>query len=280
MLRLRQGNGEGRPAKPRCGIPVGVGKNSRSAFPLGGVAAGYRTWRDVAAPADRRSPSSWCWCSAPAFGLALAGRHARQWLRDEMTSAQDSGRLETVRAVAEMPLSDQPARELARADRRLSTATATCRPGWSTAHGRGRWRTSQPGAQPSRRRTGSLTCCATDVAAGAAGRSRRGGAAWSCGRSTPNDIAAVWAEFLDLVLVLTLGRRRRRGAGVRGGGPGAAAAAGGRRGAAQDRRRRLRRPRAASRVRRSWCGWAAGSTRWPRAWPPCASATARSRSRS
>jgi two-component system sensor histidine kinase UhpB len=46
------------------------------------------------------------------FGLALAGQHARHWLRDEMTSAQESGRLETVRAVAEMPLTAQPDREL------------------------------------------------------------------------------------------------------------------------------------------------------------------------
>ena len=46
------------------------------------------------------------------FGLALAGQHARQWLRDEMTSAEDSGRVETVRAVAEMPLSDHPDRQL------------------------------------------------------------------------------------------------------------------------------------------------------------------------
>ena len=46
------------------------------------------------------------------FGLALAGQHARHWLRDEMTSAQESGRLETVRAVAEMPLTDHPDRQL------------------------------------------------------------------------------------------------------------------------------------------------------------------------
>jgi two-component system sensor histidine kinase UhpB len=47
------------------------------------------------------------------FGLALAGQHARHWLRDEMTSAEDSGRLETMRAVAEMPLTDHPDRQLA-----------------------------------------------------------------------------------------------------------------------------------------------------------------------
>src|SRR5579862_6839764 len=47
------------------------------------------------------------------FGLALAGQHARQWLREEMTSAQESGRLETVRAIAEMPVSAQPDRQLA-----------------------------------------------------------------------------------------------------------------------------------------------------------------------
>jgi two-component system sensor histidine kinase UhpB len=46
------------------------------------------------------------------FGLALAGQHARHWLRDEMTSAEESGRLETVRAVAEMPVTDTPDRQL------------------------------------------------------------------------------------------------------------------------------------------------------------------------
>ena len=34
------------------------------------------------------------------FGLALAGWHARQWLREELVSAQDSGRLEVTRAFA------------------------------------------------------------------------------------------------------------------------------------------------------------------------------------
>ncbi len=47
------------------------------------------------------------------FGLALAGQHARHWLRDEMTSAQESGRLATVRAVAELPLGANPDRQLA-----------------------------------------------------------------------------------------------------------------------------------------------------------------------
>jgi two-component system sensor histidine kinase UhpB len=46
------------------------------------------------------------------IGLALAGQHASHWLRDEMLSAQDSGRLETVRAVAELPLTQTPDRQL------------------------------------------------------------------------------------------------------------------------------------------------------------------------
>jgi two-component system sensor histidine kinase UhpB len=37
------------------------------------------------------------------FGLALAGWHARQWLREELVSAQDSGRLEVTRAFAGLP---------------------------------------------------------------------------------------------------------------------------------------------------------------------------------
>jgi two-component system sensor histidine kinase UhpB len=46
------------------------------------------------------------------FGLALAGWHARQWLREELVSAQDSGRLEVTRAFADLPGERRPADQL------------------------------------------------------------------------------------------------------------------------------------------------------------------------
>ncbi|HZZ90510.1 MAG TPA: histidine kinase [Caulobacteraceae bacterium] len=46
------------------------------------------------------------------IGLALAGQHASHWLRDEMLSAQDSARVEAMRAVAELPLTEAPERQL------------------------------------------------------------------------------------------------------------------------------------------------------------------------
>ena len=46
------------------------------------------------------------------LGLALAGWHARQWLREELVSAQGSGALEVSRAYADLKHSDQPAQDL------------------------------------------------------------------------------------------------------------------------------------------------------------------------
>ena len=46
------------------------------------------------------------------LGLALAGWHARQWLRGELTSAQISGELAVTRAYADLQRSDQPGRDL------------------------------------------------------------------------------------------------------------------------------------------------------------------------
>ena len=46
------------------------------------------------------------------LGLAVAGQHARHWLRDEMAAAQESGRREAARGIAEMPLSGNPERQL------------------------------------------------------------------------------------------------------------------------------------------------------------------------
>jgi two-component system, NarL family, sensor histidine kinase UhpB len=133
------------------------------------------------------------------FGLALAGQHARHWLRDEMTSAEDSGRLETVRAVAEMPLSDHPDRQLAPliadfdGNRHLQAWLITPQ-GEVLA-------TSRPApADPPpdwfyyllRQDVPPVKLALPD------------GGAIELWPVYSNDMQAVWAEFVDLVLVLAL----------------------------------------------------------------------------
>ena len=46
------------------------------------------------------------------LGLALAGWHARQWLREELTSAQMSGELAVKRAYADTPPADARSADL------------------------------------------------------------------------------------------------------------------------------------------------------------------------
>jgi two-component system sensor histidine kinase UhpB len=133
------------------------------------------------------------------FGLALAGQHARQWLRDEMASAEESGRLETVRAVAEMPLGAEPYRQLAPliadfdGNRHLQAwlitaqgeVLATSRP--APAEPPPDWfyyllRQDVPPVKLAVPAGGSIEL-------------------WPV---YSNDMQAVWAEFVDLVLVLAL----------------------------------------------------------------------------
>jgi two-component system, NarL family, sensor histidine kinase UhpB len=132
-------------------------------------------------------------------GLALAGAQARHWLREELTSAQDSGRLETARAVAEMPLTDQPDRQLVPliadfdGNRHLQAWLVTAQ-GEVLA-------TSQPApADPPP--DWFYYLLHQDVAP--AKLAVPGGGAIELWPVYSNDMQAVWAELLDLVLVLTL----------------------------------------------------------------------------
>src|SRR5580698_9373231 len=133
------------------------------------------------------------------FGLALAGQHARHWLRDEMTSAQESGRLETVRAVAEMPLGAEPYRQLAPliadfdGNRHLQAwlitaqgeVLATSRPAPAEPPPDWFYYLMRQDVPPVRLAV-------------------PGGGAIELWPVYSNDMAAVWDEFLDLVLVLAL----------------------------------------------------------------------------
>jgi two-component system sensor histidine kinase UhpB len=137
--------------------------------------------------------------SGSGFGLALAGWHARQWLHEELTSAQLSGRLTVRRVFADLRRDQAPNSELASlvatfdgdrhmqamllgADGRVIAAStphfSTEPPAWFTA-----WlRQSVP----------PMRLAAPD------------GEAIELRPVEANDMQAVWAEFLDLALVLTL----------------------------------------------------------------------------
>ena len=132
-------------------------------------------------------------------GLALAGAQARHWLREELTSAQESGRLETARAVAEMPLTAQPDRQLVPliadfdGNRHLQAWLVTAQ-GEVLA-------TSQPApADPPP--DWFYYLLHQDVPP--AKLAVPGGGTIELWPVYSNDMQAVWAELLDLVLVLTL----------------------------------------------------------------------------
>ena len=134
--------------------------------------------------------------------LALAGWHARQWLREELVSAQDSGRLEVTRAFAGLPNAGRTPLDLAaliadfdgnrhlqarllEADGRVIAAShpapASAPPGWFADMLRQQIapaRLAAPGQ--GRREIVELRPVYDD------------------------DMAALWAEFLDLTLVLAL----------------------------------------------------------------------------
>jgi len=134
------------------------------------------------------------------LGLALAGWHARQWLRGELTSAEASGQTSVARAYADLRRSDTPARDLTDlirgfdGDRHLQA------------------RLVAPG--------GRVLAASTPEAAGAPPSwfaallrqdvpplrlpSPAGNATVELRPVDANDMAAVWAEFLDLAVVLPL----------------------------------------------------------------------------
>jgi two-component system sensor histidine kinase UhpB len=131
------------------------------------------------------------------FGLALAGWHARQWLRAELTSAQESGRLEAARAFQNLPRDPQPALAALIADfdgnRHLQAVLiapdgrilAASRP--APAQGPPAWF-----SMLLRRDIAPLRMATAN------------GEAVELRPVYDDDMAAVWAEFQDLGLVLTL----------------------------------------------------------------------------
>jgi two-component system sensor histidine kinase UhpB len=139
--------------------------------------------------------------SGAGFGLALAGWHARQWLREELTSAELSGRLTVRRAFGELRPTQDPRGELTSlvatfdgdrhvqavllaADGRVVAASTPSLvaepPAWFSA-----WL---------RQKVGPMRLAAPTP----------GGEAIELRPVEANDMQAVWAEFLDLSLVLTL----------------------------------------------------------------------------
>ena len=226
------------------------------------------------------SPSCWCWSSGSGVGLALAGWHARQWLRDELWTAQaqrppaggarfrrpaarrsaDRARWRAWSATFDgnRHLQAWLVERRRSGDRHLAAgAGRAARPTWFADLLRPDippMRLAVPGPDGSAVELRPVYANDTARGLGRVPRPRR----W-CWRS-PRSAAAS--------LVFVAGR------------PGAAAADGGRPGAAAHRRAATTPPARPSRDRRSSSRWGAGSTRWPRDWPPCASATGRSRSRS
>ncbi len=67
--------------------------------------------------------------SGSGVGLALAGLEARQWLRDELWTAQLSAHLQVARAFSVLPHAERPPRSMAGLAATF-TATVTCRRWW------------------------------------------------------------------------------------------------------------------------------------------------------
>lgn len=134
-------------------------------------------------------------------GLALAGWHARQWLREELTSAQQSGRLEASRAFAELPRSEAPTRDLealvASFDGNRHIQALLVRSDGATLAAS----TPAPAAAPPGWFASLLREEVAPVHLAAPGG---GGLALELRPVYANDMSAVWAEFVDLALVLAL----------------------------------------------------------------------------
>lgn len=134
-------------------------------------------------------------------GLALAGWQARAWLRDELTGAQRNGRMEVERALAELPRAADPGHELAAlipifdGDRHMQARLLD-------ANGRLLAASRPTGASPPPFWFSALLrqeiAPARLTAAGAPGRIVELVPIYQ------NDMAALWAQFLDLATVLML----------------------------------------------------------------------------
>jgi two-component system sensor histidine kinase UhpB len=139
--------------------------------------------------------------SGSGFGLALAGWHARQWLREELTSAQLSGRLAVTRAFIDLPRQGDPAHELAGLiatfDGNRHLQARLLGPDGRTlavSH-------PAPVAEPPAWFTGALR---QEIAPLRLAVPLAPGETIELAPVYADDMAAVWAEFLDLALVLTL----------------------------------------------------------------------------
>lgn len=139
--------------------------------------------------------------SGSGVGLALAGWHARQWLREELFSAQASGRLFVARAFDDLPHAQQPARELSDliatfdGDRHLQALL------WGPS---GRLLAASQPARAAEPPGWFSVLLKRRIAPERLAAPTPGGDVVELRPVYANDLAAVWAEFLDLALVLTL----------------------------------------------------------------------------
>jgi two-component system sensor histidine kinase UhpB len=136
-----------------------------------------------------------------AIGLALAGWQVRHWLRDELTSAQASGRLAVGRAFGDLAPGQAPDRDLRAliatfdGDRHMQAVLVG--PG-----GRELAASRLAPIQPAPGWFASLL--RLDVAPVSMASPALGGDAVELRPVYGDDIAAVWPEFLDLALVLAI----------------------------------------------------------------------------
>jgi two-component system, NarL family, sensor histidine kinase UhpB len=135
------------------------------------------------------------------FGLALAGWHARQWLREELVSAQDSGRLEVTRAFADLAGARQPPGDLtaliADFDGNRHLQAQLLGPDGrvlAASH-------PEPASAPPAWFGGMLR---QQIAPARLTSPSQGGEIVELRPVYDDDMAALWAEFLDLTLVLAL----------------------------------------------------------------------------
>ncbi|MFI4935798.1 MAG: histidine kinase [Caulobacterales bacterium] len=135
------------------------------------------------------------------LGLALAGWHARQWLREELTSAQASGELAVTRDFAGLAHADRPARELrdliATFDGNRHLQALLVGPGGQVlAASRPAPATSPP--------AWFAAILREEIAPVRLAAPTPGGLSVELRPIYADDMAAVWAEFVDLDLVLAI----------------------------------------------------------------------------
>ncbi len=135
------------------------------------------------------------------LGLALAGWQARHWLRDELTSAQTSGGLAVTRAYADLAHSDHPDQDLMGLiatfdDNRHLQAVLIAPDGRVLAASR-----PTPAASPPAWFAAILR---EEIAPARLPAPTAGGPVVELRPVYADDMSAVWAEFLDLDLVIAL----------------------------------------------------------------------------